>query len=305
MRQLKIKEYYEKLEEGVRSILDSDKVKEFLRVTAMFCKYSFANTLMIYTQKPNASKVAGMFTWNKLGRRVRKGEKGIAIFAPLFSKGHNAEKAEEGAEEAVADSSGTVTEKGKSGENRLVGFKVVYVYDLSQTDGKDLPKNELSATTDALMFDGDPASLFEKLVGTCPVTVVHGEWDSAAKGYYAPCDKETNGPLIMLHRRLTDVEKPKVLVHEWAHHIAISELKEHTLQLADRPAGEVIAEGAAFVVCSALRLDTSSYSFNYVAAWGGDIKTILTWGNAVQRVAAKILEALEKSGAAGELDKAA
>jgi antirestriction protein ArdC len=305
MRQLKVKEYYEKLEEGVQAILDSDKVKEFLRVTAMFRKYSFANTLMIYSQKPNASKVAGMFTWNKLGRHVKKGEKGIAIFAPLVSKPHKKAEKDEGTEEAVADSNGTVAEGNESGESRLLGFKVVYVFDVGQTDGKELPDNELSASTDAFVFDGDASALFRKLVGTCPVSVAHGEWDGTAKGYYVPCNKETNGPLIMMHKRLTDVEKPKVLVHEWAHHIAIKELKEHTLQLADRPAGEVIAEGAAFVVCSALGLDTSSYSFNYVAAWGRDIKMILTWGNAVQRVAAKILEALEKSKAAGELNKAA
>ncbi len=301
--QLKEKEYYEKLEQGVQTILEGDKVKEFLRSTAMFRKYSLANAIMIYCQKPGASRVAGMLAWNRLGRRAKKGEKGIAIFAPLISR--NRKKSEAGeTEEAVAQADGTISQEDGAGESRLRGFKVVYVYDVSQTDGRELPQNAFATTTAAFTFAGDAAGLFQELVKVCPVPVTYGEWDGAAKGYYMP-HAESNSAVILLHKGLTDLEKPKVLLHEWAHHVAIVELKENTMQLADRPAGEVIAEGAAFVVSSCLGLDTTSYSFNYVAAWGQDIKMILTWGNAVKRVASRIIEALEETGRESDLQRAA
>jgi hypothetical protein len=294
VKQLKIAEYYERLATGIQTILDNDKVKEFLRVNHMFRRYSFANTIMIYIQRPIATRVAGMLTWNKLGRRVIKGEKGIAIFAPLFRRPPKEREADD-TQEIVADPDGTVRQINESGASRLIGFKIVHVYDISQTDGKDLPVNAFSADTGSFQFNGDVVGLYEKLLRVCPVPVKYGEWENKAKGYYSPHDEAVNGPAITLRAHLADLEKPEVLLHEWAHHIAITELREHTTKLSDRPEAEVVAEGAAFVANSYFGLDTSGYSFPYVAAWGQDVKKILSWGSAVQRVASRIIETVERT----------
>ncbi len=294
MKQLRIAEYYEKLSAGIQTILDSDKVKEFLHASHMFRRYSFANTIMIYFQRPSATRVAGMLTWNKLGRSVKKGEKGIGIFAPLFRRIRSDAQTTE-IEEMIGDPDGAVRQDDEAGENRLTGFKIVYVYDISQTDGKNLPANVFSANIESFDSDRDPVGLYEKFLKACPIPVKYGEWENRAKGCYSVHDEETNAPAITLHIHLSDLEKPQVLLHEWAHHVAITEFKEHTMKPSDRPGAEVIAEGAAFVANSYFGLDTSSYSFPYVAAWGQDVKKILFWGSVVQRVASRIIKTVEKA----------
>ena len=134
----------------------------------------------------------------------------------------------------------------------------------------------------------DVRSLFEWIRNVSPVPVKTRAISGSCRGYYDALADE-----IVLAESLTDLEKPKTLIHEIAHKLALSE-KEHDMSLDDRPRAEVIAEGAAFVVCSYLGIDTGACSFSYVATWGKDLKKIMSWGSAVMRVANRIIDLLDR-----------
>ena len=227
----------------------------------------------------------GLTTWNRLGRYVRKGEKGVMIFAPMFGrqKRHEPSDGEQDRVEkgnVAADADGT----------RLVGFKAVYVYDIAQTEGAEITCDALQGSTDfTVSADLDVRLLFEWVLHVSPAPVKFRAISGSCRGYYDALADE-----IVLAESLTDLEKPKTLIHEVAHKLALSE-KEHDVSLDDRPRAEVIAEGAAFVVCSWLGIDTGVCSFSYVAAWGKDIKKIMSWGSAVMRVANGIIDLLDHS----------
>lgn len=272
MKNVKIAEYLEKMQNAVETILSDDRFKRYLQSLAMFRKYSFANTLLIFLQKPDAKRVAGVKTWNKLGRHVKKGEHGIAIFVPRFRK--KTEDVEAEADTAPAD---------KPQERRLTGFLMRYVFDVSQTYGENISLEEFEASSAHAGLDIPAAEgLFARIISSCPVPVEFQ--DLPYNGDYAPGLRR-----IRLNRTLTALQRPRTLIHEIAHLMAI-DAKEHLLVADDRPMSEVIAEGAAFVVCSYYGLDTSAYSFAYIAAWGKDMKLILSWGNAVMRIANKLIE---------------
>ena len=180
-----------------------------------------------------------------------------------------------------------ITAAGMDG-TRLIGFKAVYVYDIAQTDGAEITCDALQGSADFTVSAGlDVRSLFEWILDVSPVPVKFRAISGSCRGYYDALADE-----IVLADSLTDLEKPKTLIHEIAHKLALSE-KEHDMSLDDRPRAEVIAEGAAFVVCSYLGIDTGARSFSYVAAWGKDLKKIMSWGSAVMRVANRIIDLLE------------
>jgi antirestriction protein ArdC len=282
---IKLKEYYDRMEQAVAAILTNADVRDYLKKIALFRRYSFGNTLFIVMQRPSATRVAGMMTWNRLGRYVKKGEKGIMIFAPMFGK----QKSQEPSDEEQDHVEEGNTPAGTDG-NRLVGFKAVYVYDIEQTDGAELTCDALHGSTDfAVSADLDVRSLFEWILNVSPVPVKTRAISGSCRGYYDALADE-----IVLAESLTDLERPKTLIHEIAHKLALSE-KEHDMSLDDRPRAEVIAEGAAFVVCSHLGIDTGACSFSYVAAWGKDLKKIMSWGSAVMRVANRVIDLLDHS----------
>lgn len=282
---IKLKEYYDRMEQAVAAILTDADVRDYLRKIALFRRYSFGNTLFIVMQRPSAKRVAGMSTWNRLGRYVKKGEKGIMIFAPMFGKQKRQEPPD--GEQDQVEESDTAT---GTDENRLVGFKAVYVYDIGQTDGSELTCDALQGSTDfTVSANLDVRSLFEWIRNTSPVPVKFRSISGGCRGYYDALADE-----IVLADCLTDLEKPKTLIHEIAHKLALFE-KEHDMSLDDRPRAEVIAEGAAFVVCSYLGIDTGACSFSYVASWGKDLKKIMSWGSAVMRVANRIIDLLDRS----------
>jgi len=132
---IKLKEYYDRMEQAVSAILANTDVQEYFKKIALFRNYSFANTLLIVLQRPSATRVGGIVTWNKLGRRVKQGEKGIMIFAPMFARWtRRDEETEEGVtEDLVETNSGRMTSNKEA--TCLAGFKAVYVYDIAQTHG--------------------------------------------------------------------------------------------------------------------------------------------------------------------------
>lgn len=293
-----LQKYMDKMQEAVEKMLSDGTIKEYLKSVVRFRNYSFTNTLLIFAQRADATKVAGMGTWNKFGRRVKKGEKGIMIFAPLFTSKNkkNGEKGE--SEEIIEHPAVESSENEEKGATVLSGFRPVYVFDISQTYGKDLPSQEESERPLFVPCEGADIEMFyEKVLAACPVPVRYREIEGSSRGYYDYVDDE-----ITISTALTALERPKTLIHEIAHKLAY-ETNEHTIAYGDRPMAEVIAEGAAFVVCSHYGLDTSSYSFRYVALWGGDMKKIMSWGNGIMRVSCRLIDLIEKPG--NELEKAA
>jgi len=180
----------------------------------------------------------------------------------------------------------------------LSGFRAVYVFDVSQTYGKDLPSVKGPERPEFLVAEGtDVDAFYERVLSACPVPVDYKDIGSSARGYFDyVADK------ITISTALTALERPKTLIHEIAHKLAY-EAKEHTMAYGDRSMAEVVAEGAAFVVCSHYGLDTSSYSFRYVALWGRDTKKISSWGKALMRTANRLIDLIE--GATNEQKKAA
>ncbi|OPY70725.1 MAG: hypothetical protein A4E57_00342 [Syntrophorhabdaceae bacterium PtaU1.Bin034] len=292
---IKVKEYYQKLEQAVSEILTNADVRGYLEKVALFRSYSFGNTLFILAQRPSARRLAGLRTWNRLGRYVKKGEKGIMIFAPMFGKPKKQHPSDE--PQDIVEEDGATHEEN---ETRLIGFKAVYVYDISQTDGAEITCEALRGSMEFIVSeDMDVRSLFEWILQRSPVPVKLRTMPGSGRGYYDALADE-----IVLSDSLTDLERPRTLIHEIAHKLALSG-KEHDMSLDDRPMAEVIAEGAAFVVCSYLGIDTGACSFSYVAVWGKDLKKIMSWGSAVMRVANRIIELLSHGESEDRLGRAA
>ena len=295
---IKVKEYHKRLVEGVKKVLESESFAEFMRFSARFHRYSFANTLLIWLQRPQATRVAGIKTWNSLGRYVKKGERGIVIFAPLIKKEKKPVATMLGnAETGVGTVAGTEdeVEKELAGLNeveeqevmeveRLVGFRAVHVWDIEQTEGKPLPELK----TETPVMDGDPKVLFDRIIKASPVPVEFRELKGKANGYYMARDRK-----IILAVGLKTEQKVKTLLHELAHHLIHSGLSDAELAGIDRHTEEVIAEGAAFIASAHFGLDSSGYSFPYVAAWSQDVERVLRAGEIMRRVAVKLIRLVE------------
>ncbi len=307
---IKVKEYHKRLVEGVKKVLESESFAEFMRFSARFHRYSFVNTLLIWLQRPHATRVAGIKTWNSLGRYVKKGERGIVIFAPLIKKEKkpveemlgNAKadvrtvaRAEAEVEKELAGLNG-IEEQEVMEVERLVGFRAVHVWDIEQTEGKPLPELK----TETPVMDGDPEVLFVRILKASTVPVEFRELKGKANGYYMARDRK-----IILAVGLKTEQKVKTLLHELAHHLIHSGLSDAELAGIDRHTEEVIAEGAAFIASAHFGLDSSGYSFPYVAAWGQDVERVLKTGKTMRMVAVRLIELVEgKVGATPEPDPA-
>lgn len=263
------KELYQQLQDGVAASLNSDAMKAYLAMQAKFHKYSFGNVMLILHQFPDASQVAGFQTWKKLGRQVKKGEHGIRIFAPCPYK------------KVVTD------DQGNEAEKLINFFRVVTVFDQSQTDGEELPSpvEELGQSEKGDM-------LWERVQRACPVPL--GFEDCKADGYYTPSEQPSKRTITLSNKLIGDA-RPATLLHEIAHHLAItSGIDKHEKMPGARSQSETIAEGAAFIACAYFGLDTSKNSFGYVANWASDVKAVIKWGEAVQKVGKMLIELVER-----------
>lgn len=244
-----IKAITEQLEQGVKEVFTSDKYIEYLQFMSKFTSYSFNNTMLIFLQKPNASLVAGYKSWQQKGRQVRKGEKAITILAPCPHKRE------------------VETEDGEAKEITWTSFRPVSVFDVSQTDGEDIP------TSCCEMLNGEVegyAELIAKLESISPVPVGYENIKGGANGYYSNAEKR-----IAIQEGMSEAQTIKTLVHEISHAI-LHDSEDGEEKEADRRTREVQAESVAYTVCSMLGLDTSDYSFGYVAGWstGKEIKEL-------------------------------
>lgn len=241
-----IKEITAQLEQGVKEVFTSDKYIEYLRFMSKFTSYSFNNTMLIFMQKPNASLVAGYKSWQQKGRQVRKGEKGITILAPCPHK----KEVEE--------------EDGSTKEVAWTTFRTVKVFDVSQTDGEDLPTGCVQTLTGEVEGFTD---LKAKLEEISPVAVSYEEITGGANGFY-----DLEKKRIAIKEGMSEAQTIKTLIHEISHAI-LHDNETGEEKGADRNTKEVQAESVAYTVCSMLGLDTSDYSFGYIAGWSSDKDT--------------------------------
>jgi antirestriction protein ArdC len=263
MKSEQIKELTERATEQLVAALNgghSEALTGYLKAIGRFHRYSLCNVMLIASQKPNASYVAGFHTWNQLGRFVKKGEKGILILAPIVRR--KQQNDEENREETPAS---------------IAGFRAAYVFDVSQTDGKELPRIGI--------VKGDPQEPAERLRSFAGAQGIVLEYS----GDIAPARGVSSGGKITLLPGQSAAEEFSTLAHEIAHEL---------LHRGDRRANttrrtrETEAEATAFVVCHAVGLETGSAACDYIQLWKGDAQLLTESLAYIRQAASQILAAL-------------
>lgn len=295
----KLKEITDRLEQGIAELFDSERYREYLKVMSKFHNYSFNNTLLIAMQKPDASLVAGFSAWkNNFGRNVMKGQKGIKIIAPSpFKIRQEVEKIDPHTQKPIIGKDGKPVTEEK--EVKIPAYKVVSVFDVSQTEGKELP----DIAVDELTGDVDRyKDFFAALEKTSPVPIAFENIGGGSHGYYHLEDKR-----IAINEGMSELQTLKTAIHEIAH------AKLHDIDLnapkdeqprVDRRTREVEAESVAYTVCQHYGLDTSDYSFGYVAGWssGRELSELKSSLETIRSAAAEIINSIDENLA--ELQKA-
>ncbi|MCT4584089.1 MAG: PBECR4 domain-containing protein [Peptostreptococcaceae bacterium] len=284
MAEDKTKEILEKLENGIKETMDSEKYKAFLKVQSQFHNYSFNNAMLIYLQRPDATRVAGYQAWKKnFKRQVMKGEKGIGILAPSPYKYDKwIDKLDPKTKAPIKD---PATGEVKKEKITLEGikFKKVSVFDVKQTEGKELPSlcNELQGNS------SNAENIIKAIKQVSEVPVIEKNIDNGAKGYYSRLEN-----VIAVQEGMSLDQTAKTLIHEYAH----SQLHNtESAKLLDRATKEVEAESVAYVVSDRFGVDTSQYSFEYLASWssGKDLKELKDSFSLIQKTANKMIEKIE------------
>ncbi len=281
-RELKVKEITDKLETGLKTLFEGENFKRYLSVMSKFHSYSFNNTLLITLQKPDATLVAGFRTWQKdFERNVNKGEKGIKIFAPSTYKTTTLqEKIDPETDMPVLGDDGKPVME--EVEEKHITFRVVPVFDISQTNGKELPTlgvDELKG--DVKNFD----KFFGALKDISPVPIIVEDINRTGKGYFSHITND-----IHIKKGMDEVQIVKTAIHEIAHSMLHSEDSEKS-----KNTKEVEAESIAYTVCQHFGIDTSDYSFAYVAQWGTSVKMpeLKASLETIQKTASEIISKVE------------
>ena len=284
----KVKEITARLEQGVQAIFDSDRYKEFLTAMSKFHDYSLNNTILIAMQGGNL--VMGFRQWEKeFDRHVKKGEKGIKIFAPAPYKVKKlVDKIDPETRKPMLDREGKAIKEEK--EITVPAFKVITVFDISQTEGKEFP--DLSVKP--LLADVEQyEDFFAALEKASPVPIAFEQITNGANGYFSLTDKR-----IAIKEGVSELQAVKTAIHEIAH------AKLHDVDLnappeqqnrVDRHTCEVEAESVAYTVCQHFGLDTSDYSFGYVAGWssGKEMTELKASLETIQTTAKELITEIE------------
>lgn len=277
------------LEEGVANLFDSENYKNYLNVMSKFYNYSFNNNLLIAMQRPDATHIASYTAWKEeFGRNVRKGEKGISIIAPVITKELvEKQKYDYKTKKPLYDENGNPVMEKK--EQTKTTFRVTKVFDISQTEGKELPEivHKLNGTTE------NANEMISVLGMVSPVSIRVGNTGSSANGYYSSKDKE-----IVIRDGLSDTQTIKTCVHEISHAMLHDKdlLDKARLPIPDARTREVQAESIAYAVCRHFGIDSSDYSFGYIASWSKDkeLSELKTSMNTIRFTANKIISKVEK-----------
>ena len=296
----KLKEITDRLEQGIAELFDSERYREYLKVMSKFHNYSFRNTVLIAMQKPDASLVAGFSAWkNNFERNVMKGQKGIKIIAPSpYKIKQEMQKIDPHTQKPVIGKDGKPVTEEK--EVTIPAYKVVSVFDVSQTEGKELP----DIAVDELTGDVDRyKDFFAALEKTSPVPIAFENIEGGSHGYYHLEDKR-----IAINEGMSELQTLKTAIHEIAHaklhDIDLNAPKDEQQPHVDRRTREVEAESVAYTVCQHYGLDTSDYSFGYVAGWssGRELSELKSSLETIRSAAAEIINSIDENLA--ELQKA-
>ena len=296
----KLKEITDRLEQGIAELFDSERYREYLKVMSKFHNYSFRNTVLIAMQKPDASLLAGFSAWkNNFERNVMRGQKGIKIIAPSpYKIKQEMQKIDPHTQKPIIGKDGKPVTEEK--EITIPAYKVVSVFDVSQTEGKELP----DIAVDELTGDVDRyKDFFAALEKTSPVPIAFENIEGGSHGYYHLEDKR-----IAINEGMSELQTLKTAIHEIAHaklhDIDLNAPKDEQQPHVDRRTREVEAESVAYTVCQHYGLDTSDYSFGYVAGWssGRELSELKSSLETIRSAAAEIINSIDENLA--ELQKA-
>ncbi|MGM9543284.1 MAG: ArdC-like ssDNA-binding domain-containing protein [Candidatus Limivicinus sp.] len=297
----KVKALTDQLEAGVKAVFESERYQAYLKAMSKFHRYSFGNVLLILMQRPEASMVAGYTTWKKqFGRTVKKGEHGIQIIAPI-----------QGSRLIKQDRLDPDTQRPVIGPDGLPekepifvsyqSFRVAYVFDVSQTEGKELPSlgvGELSGEIEHF------ERIFAAVEALSPVPVEYRPAQKS-KGCYNHLEQK-----ISLNQGMSQVQTLKTLIHETAHALLhalpVKDGKITGKPEKDKHTREVEAESIAYVVCQHFGIDTSDYSFPYVTGWssGKELDELKASLECISKTAAEMIDGIERTFPELAIDKA-
>ena len=283
-----LKEISERLEQGVKEIFTSERYTEYLDTMSKFHNYSFNNTLLITMQKPEATLVAGYQAWQKkFNRHVKRGEKGIQIIAPApIREKQEIEKIDPVTKEPVIGEDGQP--ETEIVEMVIPRFRVITVFDVSQTEGEPIADLDVPELTGSVQFYD---TFMQALQNISPVPIRMMNVEGEAKGYYHQTEK-----YIAIQEDMSNVQTMKTGVHEVSHALLHDrEVMDAEGVLKDRTTKEVEAESIAYIVCNHFGLDTSEYSFTYIASWceSKDMKALRASMDTIRKTSAEIIGNIE------------
>jgi hypothetical protein len=264
-----LKELAEALKQG-----KSEKLLEYLGMLSRFHQYSFGNCILIYLQKPDATLVAGFGRWLENKRYVRKGEKGIAILAPLVGK------RKKDTEPSGSQSEAPSKEFGEASPKVLYGFRVVHVFDVSQTEGEDLPK--------FASLGGDPG---DKLLMLEEIVRGHGIAIEFVESLPGDANGMSEGGKISINSNRSKAQMFSTMTHELAHELL--HWKEDRRETTTKSVRETEAEAVAYVVCRWAGLECSTKASDYIQLYNGDEKVLMQSLEVIRTVSSKIISQLE------------
>ena len=286
----KVKEITDKLEEGLKELFESGKYKNYLSTMSKFHNYSVNNTLLIALQRPDASLVAGYQAWQKnFNRHVNKGERGIRILAPApYKIKEERDKLDPVTGEVMLDKDGMP--QTEEVEVKIPAFRAVSVFDVAQTEGEPLPELEAKELLSTVEGYED---FIKAVTYVAPVPIGFEDIPGASKGYFNIGENR-----IAVQEGMSESQTLKTMVHETAHSMLHNKEvnKEDILAPAkDRNTKEIEAESIAFTVCRHFGIDTSEYSFSYIAGWssGRDMKELKSSLDTIRKTASELIMGIE------------
>ena len=285
----KVKEITDKLEQGIKDLFESEKYMNYLKVMSRFHNYSFNNSLLIALQKPDATCVAGYSSWEKnFDRHVQKGQKGIRILAPSpYKIKKDVDKIDPDTKQPVYGRDGKPLRERV--EVIIPAYKITTVFDVSQTEGRELPQIASDLKNDVEGY----SRFMEALKAVSPVPMVVRPIAGGSHGYY-----HLENKMIVIKEGMSQQQTVKTCIHEIAHAILHDkDTGKEKDNLPDRRSMEVEAESVSYTVCQHFGIDSSDYSFGYVAGWssGKKLEELKTCMNTIRSTASEIINSIEKS----------
>lgn len=295
----RLKEITDSIEQGIKDLFQSDKYMEYLRTMSRFHRYSFNNTILIAMQQPEATLVAGFNKWrDQFGRNVIKGEKGIKIIAPTPVKmKKEMEKLNPDTQTPMLDKDGKVITE--EVEVKIPMYKVVSVFDISQTEGKPLPTLANNLTGDVKQYE----IFMEALRRSSPVPIAYEAMEPNTDGYFSGKKQR-----IAIRPGMSEVQTVSAVIHEIAHS-KLHNYEQTRLATAqgdesaepskpkNRRTKEVEAESVSYAVCAYYGIATSENSFGYIATWSKnkDLPELRSSLETINKTASGLIEDIDRN----------